>query len=498
MVEDVKDEYDAARERLVDEERYEERVLENDNIDLERAEETAHKWSKWLEDEWYGDITHYLLYGTLKNRRYKDNKRLRKIRLESIKYSLVDTDEDQPILTYREVNGERSKCVFEEDVGKILHRFHDIHGHFSYGIVSRNLMGRYYWPGRIKDVIRWCTTCEACQRFGPLRNSTQVKPIMSLQPMDLMGMDFIGPITPHSLSGSVYILIVVDYFSRYLFAHATQQNTGAAVVEFWNKICKFFGWPLALYVDNGAHFVKGELPKVCSREGVKLFNAPITNPRSVGLAERYVQLVLASLRAAIEADTRVDAMQRWDEHLDAVVQAINTRVLRIHGHTPSELFLGFNIRLSQLDITIEESIRRSLLPESAISEGEGLKDQREVRLARLEEVRELVRDRVLREQEFQEVKAPIPRFQAPQLGDLVLRRRFAVDKSLGMKLHSKWDGPYLLSRISKSGVSGDLTDLKSGRLLGRYAFEALKVFVPRALESKDKTEWVTLLEGLAI
>lgn len=225
---------------------------------------------------------------------------------------------------------------------------------------------------------------------------------MSLQPIDLMGMDFQGPISLHSLSGSIYILTVVDYFSRYLFAHATQQNTGVAVVEFWTKIRKIFGWPLALSVDNGAHFVRGEFSKLCLKVRVKLFNAPITNLRSVGLAERYVQLILASLRAAIEADARLDAMQRWDEHLDVVVQAINSQVLRIHRHTPSELFFGFNIQLGQLDITIEEGIYHSLLPGITIrtAEGDGLKNQQEVRWAMLEEVREVVRDRVWREQQF--------------------------------------------------------------------------------------------------
>ena len=54
-----------------------------------------------------------------------------------------------------------------------------------------------------------------------------------------------------------------------------------------------------------------------------------------------------------------------------------------------------------------------------------------------------------------------------------------MDKSLGMKLYPKWDEPYRLARISKSGVSGDLEDLKTGKLIGRYAFESLKVFVPR-------------------
>ena len=88
-----------------------------------------------------------------------------------------------------------------------------------------------------------------------------MKLILALQPIDLLGMDFLSPITPNSLNGSIYIIIAMDYFSRYLFAYATKRNMGIATVEFINQICKFFGWPLALYVDNGAHFVKGELPK---------------------------------------------------------------------------------------------------------------------------------------------------------------------------------------------------------------------------------------------
>ena len=78
--------------------------------------------------------------------------------------------------------------------------------------------------------------------------------------------------------------------------------------------------------------------------------------------------------------------------------------------------------------------------------------------------------------EEDELRAAVPRYAAPQLGDLVLRRRFNVDKSLGMKLYTKWDGPYRLTRIAKSGVSGDIQDLKTGRV-GRYAFESLKVFL---------------------
>ena len=118
-----------------------------------------------------------------------------------------------------------------------------------------------------------------------------------------------------------------------------------------------------------------------------------------------------------------------------------------------------------------------------------------LRLAQIEEVRELTRERVLQDQEGKEAKAAIPRYQAPKLRDLVLRRRFNGDKSLGMKLYTKWDGPYRLSKISQSGVSGELTDIKSGKMIGRYAFESLKVFVPRE-QSLEGEGWITLSEGL--
>jgi len=270
------------------------------------------KWARWLGDEWYGDIVYYLLRGKLRPgiRNINTSKHLHQMKLEAAKYVLVD-DNDAPFLAYREINGDMARCLLPGQVGRILYRFHDNHGHFSQGIMGRNILGRYYCLGRMKDIARWCSTCEACQRMGPLRSSSQIKPILSLQPMDLMGMDFLGPISPNSKNGGVYIILAVDYFSRYLFAHPTCRNTGAAVVEFVKKIANVFGWPLAFYVDNRSHFVKEDFPRLLELVGTKLFTAPVTNPRLVGLAERYVQLILAGLRAKVEADPRKhDALER--------------------------------------------------------------------------------------------------------------------------------------------------------------------------------------------
>ena len=544
------------------------------------------KWDKWLKDSWYTDVVTYLCFGSsgmkylakgrddnqsaedqdtkgqggnaLFEPKLRDKhiyvRRLRKVKSDAKKFMLSDQG-----LLYKETNGVWSRCITREEVGRVLHRFHDLHGHFAIGVMSGNLLGKYYWPGRMKDVAQWCQTCESCQRLGPRRIITSPKSIMSLQPMDMMGMDFLGPISPHSRSGSIYIILAVDYFSRFLFAHATQRNTGEAVVRFLeDRIVRVFGWPLAFYCDNGSHFVKGLLPEKLKQAGVKLFTAPVSNPQSVGLAERYVQLVLAGLRAVIQAEIQrqfeykqaqpaqaqpkklqsnskqsksglvqdaIDPMSCWDEYLDGVVHAINTRILAVHGFTPSQLLLGFNARIHPLDELVAETMRKEQLTKMAeekinggveeAAEIEELKGDSfkgaslegvhyELRLACLEEIRELTRERVIRYQEQREILAPAPRHAPPKVGDLVLRRRFVVDKHLGMKLHAKWEGPYKLVRISQTGTSGEIEDLKTGRQLGRYAFNTLKVYVAReespiggeAQQAGREVQWISMEQGL--
>ena len=252
-----------------------------------------------------------------------------------------------------------------------------------------------------------------------------------------------------------------------------------------------------------------------------MFTAPVSNPQSVGLAERYVQLILAGLRSVIQAEIQkqkheqirvqniTDPMTCWDEYLDRVVHAINIRVLDVHGFTPSQLFLGFNARIHPLDESVVETMRKEQLTKvvdemKVDEEIEKLERiQYELRLTCLEELRELTRERVIRHQEEQEALAPAPRHTPPKVGDLVLRRRFVVDKHLGMKLHAKWEGPYKLVRISQTGTLGEIEDLKTGRQLGRYAFGTLKVYVPReeslpggVMQEGREVQWISMEQGL--
>ena len=76
-------------------------------------------------------------------------------------------------------------------------------------------------------------------------------------------MDFIGPF-PVSY-GNSYILLVVDYVSKWVEAKATRTNDSKVVVDFIkSNIFARFGTPRAMITDRGTHF--------CNRSVEALFH----------------------------------------------------------------------------------------------------------------------------------------------------------------------------------------------------------------------------------
>jgi len=164
------------------------------------------------------------------------------------------------------------------------------------------IVGRYFWPTRVKDIYYYCRTCINCQLVGPLRPSAGLLPIIQLQPLDMLGIDFIGPITPITAENHCqYIVIAVDYFTRFTFASAVSAATGQnALLLLQDQVVRPFGWPRSIYSDNGQHFVNGVFPRALQQNLVRHFPAPKTHPSSVGLAERYVQILMSMLRATMQ------------------------------------------------------------------------------------------------------------------------------------------------------------------------------------------------------
>ncbi|GJU26139.1 reverse transcriptase domain-containing protein [Tanacetum coccineum] len=82
---------------------------------------------------------------------------------------------------------------------------------------------------------------------------------------DVWGLDFMGPF-PQS-RGNKYILVAVDYVSKWVEAQALPTNDARVVVMFLRQLFARFGVPKALISDRGTHFCNSQLEKALQRYG---------------------------------------------------------------------------------------------------------------------------------------------------------------------------------------------------------------------------------------
>jgi len=81
----------------------------------------------------------------------------------------------------------------------------------------------------------------------------QLNPIIVVEIFDVSGIDFMGLFS--SSFGKEYILLVVDYVSKWLKAIPIRRNAVKVVVKFLREnIFVRFGMPGAIISDQGTHF----------------------------------------------------------------------------------------------------------------------------------------------------------------------------------------------------------------------------------------------------
>lgn len=475
-----------------------------DNEDLGGESRAAWemKWEEWLDDPWYMQVVEYHKTGVSKTESILAETEHKITKRKAKRFILIEHDDDTCELAYRESSGKLSRCIHQGQVFGTMEILHNLHGHFSDQITLKRCVGKFYWPTRYKDIYAFCRSCPNCQMIGPLRPTKGLLPVVSLQVGDILAFDYIGPFTPIAKSGARFIGIGVDYFARFLFADAVEQATSANTVAiFENKVVDKIGYPRAVYTDNGSHFKK-HFAAHLKEAGVKQYFAPITNPSSVGLAERYVQLILNIYRAVLQHHPEL--IFEWDVILPSIVRAANTRYIRMFGFSPAELLMGFNPRYTKGADEFEDILRSKVVGDSidALMSEEGMSVEEaayESRLAIIDELRErsLAKRFQLGESTAESTDAKIHNNPEKMIkkGSLVRLRRLAQDNQKSHKMEPRWEGPYVVHKMAEHGRSAWISDLHSGKVKGRYHLNALNVFLQGKDIGRSDSEWKSLAKA---
>jgi hypothetical protein len=129
----------------------------------------------------------------------------------------------------------------------------------------------YFWPTLIKDCIESVKKCHPCQIFSwKMRaHATPMLPIITVGPFTKWGIDY-TTCNPQSTRGHSYIIVVVDYFIKWVEAMPTFKYDGETTTLFlFNQIIARFGIPREIVTDRGSHFQKEMMIELTSNLGLQ-------------------------------------------------------------------------------------------------------------------------------------------------------------------------------------------------------------------------------------
>ncbi|GJS87815.1 reverse transcriptase domain-containing protein [Tanacetum coccineum] len=138
----------------------------------------------------------------------------------------------------------KGMCVFVQEALEILKSCHEgpTGGHHSANITAEKVFNAgFFWPAFYKDAYELIKSCDACQRQGKIshRDEMPQNAIQVCEIFDVWGIDFMGPFP--SSRGNKYILVAVDYLSKWVEAKALPTNDARVVVKFLKSLFSRFG-----------------------------------------------------------------------------------------------------------------------------------------------------------------------------------------------------------------------------------------------------------------
>jgi len=210
-------------------------------------------------------------------------------------------------------------------------------GHLGLRKSLEQIQRRAYWYEWRTEMERFCAKCDNCSRYwrgAPKRQAKlQVTEVGEL--WERIGIDLTGP-HRMSRSGNVYILTVIDLFSKFAEAVPLRNKEAITVARaLFDVILIRYGLPLQILSDLGSEFENSLMRELCRLMGIEKIHTTAYKPSTNGGIERFHRTLNGMLGKVVS-----ESQRDWDERLPAVMAAYRASKHEATGFSPNYLMFG--------------------------------------------------------------------------------------------------------------------------------------------------------------
>ena len=294
--------------------------------------------------------------------------------------------------------------------------------------------------------------CDICQRvkrkFDHPSEPLHPLPVPS-KVWSQIGVDLVGPLQVTS-SGNQYIVVAVDYFSKWPEAKAIPSKEAIHVADFLNSLFLRHGFPEVLISDQGREFCNAICNELLTKTGVKHRITSAYHPQTNGLTERFNQ----TLKNGICQMTNCTD-EDWDSTIEAILFSYRTAVHASTKFTPFFLFNNRDPRMP-LDVQLHAHHVSDSTAETTMHclTDEEMQHDVELLVNLKHQYTAAAKRNIVKAQERQKAyydKRHNTYSLSLDLNDQVLLKNSEHDSRKGGKLDVKWTGPYWVSERLPKG-----------------------------------------------
>lgn len=335
------------------------------------------------------------------------------------------------------------ELLHEGNVDDVIRQVHE-EGHFGIKRTYERVRVQYKAPNlkqRVKALVQECHTCQVRKRI-PRRRNHPAKPIpIRSTPFYMVGCDAVGPTLNPTKNGNRYLLVAVDYLTKWPIARAVARIDEETTAKFmFEEIVEKYGVPNYLLTDPGSNFKSRMVVNFLKNLDCRHLTTTAYRPQTNGCCERLNQTLVNTIsKLALDEDRTTE----WDEFVAPALMALKTMPNESTGYTPAKLLYGKEIRTPANWPAPRQDFVLGEETEAVVQRVLEINDL-------LVKLREHARDRAMREKERQK-----------EIYDKTVhvRKRFAIgervlmrDPTPSSKFHARWLGPMVVTRLSPYGV----------------------------------------------